>query len=172
MRDRRGRQERAIVAGGCFWGVEYRLKSLPGVISTRVGYTGGHGDNPDYELVCSGTTDHAEAVEVLFDPTVLSFEQLAKRFFEIHDPTQKDRQGQDVGRQYRSEVFYLTDEQRATAEKLLDTLRERGFEPVTELTPAVVFWEAEEHHQDYFEKHRDTPVCHTCVNRFGVPKRL
>ena len=165
-------EERAIFAGGCFWGVEYRLKSLPGVISTAVGYTGGTIEDPTYDEVCEGHTGHAEAVEVIFDSEKLSYEQLARRFFEIHDPTTRDRQGPDVGRQYRSGVFYLSDGQRATAEKLMRALRERGYEPVTELEPASRFWTAEEYHQDYFEKNRLAPSCHTCVNRFGFVERF
>ncbi|MBN1434746.1 peptide-methionine (S)-S-oxide reductase MsrA [Candidatus Fermentibacterales bacterium] len=165
------KQEKAILAGGCFWGVEYRLKTLPGVVSTQVGYSGGSVPQPTYEQVCSGSTGHAEAVEITFDPETLSFEQLVRRFFEIHDPTQRDRQGADVGKQYRSAVFYFDEGQKGAAERLIAVLRGKGFDVVTELSPAGAFWRAEEYHQDYFEKNREAPICHTCVNRFGLPGR-
>lgn len=141
---------RAIFAAGCFWGVEYQFQQQPGVLSTTVGYIGGSTEKPTYEQVCSHTTGHAEAVEVLYDPVRVSFEDLAKLFFEIHDPTQVDRQGPDVGDQYRSAIFTTNDEQKAIAEKLIAELRGRGMKIATQVTPAGKFWPAEDYHQDWF----------------------
>ncbi|MGC9455807.1 MAG: bifunctional methionine sulfoxide reductase B/A protein [Phycisphaerae bacterium] len=159
--------ERAIFAGGCFWGVEHAFSQVGGVLTVRSGYTGGHVARPTYEQVCTGRTGHAEAVEVLFDPREVSYEQLARLFFEIHDPTQLNRQGPDVGSQYRSAVFYTNDEQREVAEKLIDLLRQRGYDVVTEVTEARTFWAAEGYHQNYLEKNPNRPSCHTRVDRFG-----
>ena len=158
--------ERAIFAGGCFWGVEHLFRQVPGVLTVRSGYTGGTAAKPTYEQVCAGKTGHAEAVEILFDPAKASYEQLARRFFDIHDPTEKDRQGPDVGTQYRSAVFYTSPEQKETAEKLIGLLRSRGYDVVTEVAPASTFWPAEEYHQDYIAKHPER-TCHLPVNRFG-----
>jgi peptide methionine sulfoxide reductase msrA/msrB len=158
--------ETAYFAGGCFWGVEHRFRKEPGVISTRVGYMGGHTENPTYREVCSGTTGHAEAMEVVFDPSQTTFETLARLFFEIHDPTQVDRQGPDVGEQYRSAVFYTGEEQRKTAEKLIGMLKDKGFDVATEVTKAGTFWPAEEYHQDYYEKTGKRPYCHVYCKRF------
>jgi peptide methionine sulfoxide reductase msrA/msrB len=154
------RTERAIFASGCFWGTEYHLQRAPGVISTTVGYTGGHVDNPTYKQVCTDKTGHAEAVEVVYDPTKTNYETLAKLFFETHDFTQLNRQGPDIGRQYRSEVFYLSDEQKQVAERLVQTLREKGYDVKTAVTPASRFWPAEDYHQDYYNKTQKTPYCH------------
>jgi len=152
--------ERAIFASGCFWGTEYHLQRAEGVLSTTVGYTGGHVENPTYKQVCTDRTGHAEAVEVVYDPTKTSYEKLAKLFFETHDFTQLNRQGPDVGKQYRSAIFYLNDEQKATAEKLVGVLRAKGFDVKTEITPASKFWPGEDYHQDYYNKTRKTPYCH------------
>ncbi len=152
--------ERAIFASGCFWGTEYHLQRAAGVISTTVGYIGGHVDNPTYRQVCTDKTGHAEAVEVVYDPTKTNYETLAKLFFETHDFTQLNRQGPDIGRQYRSEVFYLSDEQKQVAEKLVQTLREKGYDVKTAITPASKFWPAEDYHQDYYNKTQKTPYCH------------
>ena len=153
-------QERAIFASGCFWGVEYQLKQLEGVISTTVGYTGGHTADPTYRDVCGHTTGHAEAVEVIFDPAIVSYEGLAKLFFETHDFTQVDRQGPDIGDQYRSEIFYTNDKQRGTAESLIETLTDMGYDVATRISEAGEFYPAEEYHQDYYAKNGSTPYCH------------
>ena len=152
--------ERAIFASGCFWGTEYHLQRVPGVISTTVGYIGGHVDNPTYKQVCTDRTGHAEAVEVVYDPTKTSYEKLARLFFETHDFTQLNRQGPDIGKQYRSGVFYLNDEQKEVAERLVKTLREKGYDVKTEITAASKFWPGENYHQDYYNKTGKTPYCH------------
>jgi len=129
----------AIFAGGCFWGVEYYMKKHAGVLSVVSGYTGGHKDHPTYEEVCSGTTGHYEAVEIAFDPSKTTYEQLARLFFEIHDPTEWNHQGPDFGEQYRSAVFYRNEKQKETAEKLIDLLKDKGFKVVTEVKKAGPF---------------------------------
>lgn len=151
---------RAIFASGCFWGTEYHLRKVPGVISTTAGYTGGHADNPTYKQVCADKTGHAEAVEVIYDPKKTSYEKLARLFFETHDFTQLNRQGPDIGSQYRSAIFYLDEDQRKTAEKLIAELGEKAFDVKTELAPAKKFYPAEICHQDYYEKTKKTPYCH------------
>jgi len=156
----------AIFAGGCFWGVQYYLEKADGVISTAVGYTGGHTSNPTYKEVCSGTTGHAESIQVIFDPAKTSYETLAKFFFELHDPTQVNRQGPDVGEQYRSAVFYLNDEQKIIAEKLVGLLKDKGYNVATEITKASTFWKAEDYHQEYYDTKGGTPYCHGYVKRF------
>ena len=160
------RRDTAIVAGGCFWGVEYYMHKIPGVISTEAGYIGGHLKNPTYREVCSHTTGYAEAVRIIFDPAKTSYEAVTKMFFEIHDPTQVDRQGPDVGDQYRSEVFYLNDGQKLTTEKLIGLLKQKGFKVATKVTLASTFWRAEDYHQQYYEKEGQTPYCHGYVKRF------
>ena len=148
--------ETATFAAGCFWGVEASFRQVKGVISTRVGYTGGNKENPTYEQVCSHTTGHAEAVEVVFDPGVVTYTQLLDVFWSIHDPTQMNRQGPDVGSNYRSAIFYHSQEQRELAEASLNKAQEsprfRGKKIVTQIVPASTFWPAEEYHQQYFEK--------------------
>jgi peptide methionine sulfoxide reductase msrA/msrB len=158
--DKDTKYEKAIFASGCFWGVEYQFKQQPGVIETTVGFTGGDMENPSYKAVCTGNTGHAEAVEVVFDPQKTSYEQLAKIFFETHDFTQVNRQGPDIGEQYRSEIFYMNDQQRKTAEKLFKILEKKGYEVATKLTKAGEFFSAEEYHQDYYDKTGKTPYCH------------
>ena len=159
-------QARAIFASGCFWGTEYHMKRAKGVLSTRVGFTGGTVDRPSYREVCSGRTGHAEAVEVTFDPTVTDYETLARLFFETHDPTQVDRQGPDVGTQYRSAIFVLDESQRDVAERLIGLLTDRGLDVATEVVPAGPFWPAEDYHQDYYGKTGHTPYCHVYTPRF------
>lgn len=156
----------AYFAGGCFWGMEYFFQNEEGVISTRVGYMGGHKQNPTYHEVCSSTTGHAETIEVVYDFSKTTFEKLARLFFEIHDPTQINRQGPDIGEQYRSVIFYMNDEQKQTAEKLIKTLEEKGYKIATELTRANTFWEAEEYHQDYYMNKGERPYCHFYQKRF------
>lgn len=158
--------ETAIFAGGCFWGVEYQLKKQPGVLSVESGYIGGKTKNPTYEEVCSHKTGHAEAVKVIFDPLKTNYEKLAKLFFEIHDPTQLNRQGPDIGDQYRSEIFYTTPQQKEIAEKLIKTLKEKGYKVVTKVTPAGTFWPAEKYHQNYYERKGTLPYCHSYTKRF------
>ncbi len=159
---------KAIFAGGCFWGVEHQFRDTPGVMAARSGYTGGRTEAPTYEQVCTGRTGHAEAVEIIFDSAKVSYEDLAKLFFEIHDPTQKDGQGPDLGSQYRSAVFYADPEQKAVAERLIAQLKERGFSVVTAVEPARTFWPAEGYHQDYLTRHPGRYSCHARVDRFGL----
>jgi len=158
--------EIAILAGGCFWGVEYYMEQIPGVISVESGYIGGNKEKPSYEEVCRKNTGHAEAVRVEFDSSKISYEQIARVFFEIHDPTQFNRQGPDIGDQYRSEIFYLSSRQKEIAEKLIHQLKEKGYEVRTQVTPASHFWKAEDYHQDYYARKGALPYCHGYVKRF------
>lgn len=158
--------ETAYFAGGCFWGVEHMLRKEAGVVDVESGYMGGSTESPTYEQVCRGRTGHAETVRVRFDPSKVSFETLAKLFFEIHDPTQENGQGPDIGDQYRSEIFYTSPEQRSTAQKLIAELRSKGYEVATELAPAGRFWPAEAYHQDYYERKGTRPYCHGYTKRF------
>jgi peptide methionine sulfoxide reductase msrA/msrB len=159
-------EERGIFAGGCFWGVEHHLERIPGVLTVISGYVGGTVPNPTYQNVLSKRTGHAEAVEVIYDSSKVSYEKIAKMFFEIHDPTQVDRQGPDIGEQYRSEVFYVNDEQKATAEKLIDILKSKGMNVATKVTLAGTFWPAEDYHQDYYAVTGKEPYCHSWTQRF------
>jgi methionine-S-sulfoxide reductase len=152
----------AYFAAGCFWGVEKAFASVPGVTGTEVGYTGGTDSAPTYESVCTGKTGHAETVKVIFDPALVSYEQLVRRFFALHDPTQKDRQGPDVGTQYRSAIFYCDDAQKSTALEVIGELSISGEydRPIsTELVPFTEWHRAEEYHQRYFEKNSGRNVC-------------
>ncbi|MEE4252653.1 MAG: peptide-methionine (S)-S-oxide reductase MsrA [Desulfuromusa sp.] len=149
--------ERATFAGGCFWGVEEAFRTLDGVIETAVGYMGGTTENPTYKVVCSGVTGHAEVVDIKFDPDVISYLQLVEFFWEQHNPTSLNFQGVDVGTQYRSAIFYHSDDQRQQAEESKRTLNVSGkyaIPVVTEITPAGPFWRAEEYHQQYFKKQK------------------
>ncbi len=156
----------AYFAGGCFWGVEHLLQDVDGVTDVRSGYMGGHPEKPTYSEVSSGRTGHAETVEVVYDPTRVTFEELARLFFEIHDPTQIDRQGPDTGSQYRSAIFYADEEQKLAAEKLVGILKEKGYDVATEVSEAGPFWQAEDYHQDYYDKSGGRPYCHTRQKRF------
>ena len=158
--------EEAFFAGGCFWGVEYWFEEVDGVIEAQSGYMGGTTEHPKYKEVCSGRSGHAEAVRVSFDPLKVSFEDLARLFFEIHDPTQVNRQGPDIGDQYRSAVYYTSEEQREITERLIGILKEKGFTIATDVEPAGTFWPAEEYHQDYYQRKGSTPYCHFPVKRF------
>jgi peptide methionine sulfoxide reductase msrA/msrB len=153
-------EARAIFASGCFWGTEYHLKRARGVLRTTAGYIGGHVERPTYRQVCTGSTGHAEAVEVVYDPTVTDFETLARLFFETHDPTQVDRQGPDIGTQYRSGIFYLDEDQKRIAEDLVGRLVAKGYDVATGITPASTFWPAENYHQDYYTQTGQLPYCH------------
>ncbi len=147
--------EKATFGAGCFWGVEYAFKKVDGVVSTAVGYAGGTTDNPTYEQVCSGRTGHAEVVQVEFDPAKVSYDQLLDVFWTVHNPTTLNRQGPDIGTQYRSAIFTHSPEQEATARDSMAKKSESGAfrDPiVTEITPFSAFYRAEEYHQDYFEK--------------------
>ena len=159
-------ERRAYFAGGCFWGVEHLLQQVSGVSSVRSGYMGGHIDEPTYSQVSSGRTGHAEAVEVIYDPREVSYDALAQLFFEIHDPTQRERQGPDAGPQYRSAVFVSNDRERAVVQGLIRQLRSKGYGVVTEVQDAGAFFEAEDYHQDYYEKTGKQPYCHARVPRF------
>jgi peptide methionine sulfoxide reductase msrA/msrB len=161
-----GRYGTAIFAGGCFWGVEYFLQKQPGVISVTSGYIGGHVKNPTYKQVCTGTTGHAEAVKVMYDPQKTSYETLLRLFMEIHDPTQVGGQGPDLGDQYRSEIFYMNDEQKKIAETNIALLKSKGFRVATLLTKASEFYNAEAYHQDYYFNNGKVPYCHGYTKRF------
>ena len=161
----------AYFAGGCFWGVEDEFSKVTGVLDAMSGYMNGKTENPTYEQVCSGTTDHAEAVRIIYDPAIVDYEQLAKLFFEIHDPTQLNRQGPDMGTQYRSAVFYENDAQKLAAEKLIEQLREKGWKVVTEVTKAATFYPAEAYHQDFTQR-TGRGACHMRVARFTRGPRL
>jgi peptide-methionine (S)-S-oxide reductase len=145
--------EKALFGAGCFWGVEAAFRAVPGVVRTRVGYTGGTTANPTYEEVCGHLTGHAEAVEVLFDPKQVSYEQLLNVFWDQHNPTTLNRQGLDVGSQYRSVIFYTTPEQQQTAERSKKQIQKTYRRPiVTQIVPEEIFWPAEDYHQQYLEK--------------------
>lgn len=156
----------AVFAGGCFWGVEYYMESLDGVYDVISGYTGGTKDDPTYTEVLSHTTGHVEAVQVTYDPLVISYRDLAKFFFEIHDPTQINGQGPDIGEQYLSVIFYRNLTEMETVLELISILESKGFDVATQVRPAAVFWPAENYHQDYYERHGSLPYCHAYVERF------
>lgn len=158
--------EKAYFAAGCFWGVEYFFKTAKGVINVDSGYIGGQTTNPTYKEVSSGSTDHAEAVEVVFDTRITNFETLGKLFFEIHDQSQINRQGPDIGSQYRSEIFYTNKKQKETALTLIQFLKDQGLHVATKVTKASPFYKAENYHQDYYEKNGKEPYCHFRTNKF------
>jgi peptide-methionine (S)-S-oxide reductase len=161
--------QRAVLAGGCFWGMQDLIRKMPGVISTRVGYTGGEVPNATYKN--HGT--HAEAIEILFDPTQITFRQLLEFFFQIHDPTTPNRQGNDRGPSYRSAIFYTSDDQKRIAEQTITDVNASGLWPgkvVTELAPAREFWEAEPEHQDYLERIPNGYTCHFVRPGWKLPR--
>ena len=152
--------ETLILASGCFWGTEYFLKRIDGVLSTTVGYTGGHVENPSYEQVCGKRTGHYEACLVEFDPKRTTAEEVLRTFFETHDPTQANGQGPDIGPQYRSAVFYQNEAQRDLTQSLIGLLTAKGLTVATEVLPAQAFYSAEGYHQDYYDMKGGTPYCH------------
>ncbi|VVC77264.1 Peptide methionine sulfoxide reductase MsrA 3 [Aquicella siphonis] len=158
--------EEAVFAAGCFWGVEHYMKQLPGVLKTEVGYSGGSRKKPTYEEVCSGKTGHFEVIRVIYDPSRVSYEALTKYFFEIHDPTQANGQGPDLGEQYLSVIFYYDEAQKNIAQKLVNQLEHMGYRIATRLLPVSTFWRAEEYHQDYYEKTGKQPYCHRYEKKF------
>jgi peptide methionine sulfoxide reductase msrA/msrB len=158
--------EEGIFAAGCFWGVEYYFKKLAGVLKTEVGYTGGATNNPSYDSVCRGSSGHVEAIRVLYDPTQINYQKIVQYFFEIHDPTQANGQGPDIGPQYLSRIFYLNDAQKIIAEKLINLLKEKNASIATKVLPADIFWAAEDYHQDYYQKTAKVPYCHHYQKRF------
>ncbi len=165
-----GTSERAVLAGGCFWGMQGLLRRFPGVISTRVGYTGGDAPNATYRN--HGT--HAEAIEITFDPSKISYRRLLEFFFKIHDPTTRNRQGNDVGASYRSAIFYASEEQREIAKDTIADVEASGLWPgkvVTEVAVAGPFWEAEPEHQDYLERYPNGYTCHFIRPGWTFPKR-
>ena len=157
---------KAYFAGGCFWGVEYLFEHREGVVSAVSGYMGGSMENPSYQDVCYGSTGHLEAVEVAYDALAVSYEELARFFFEIHDPTQADGQGPDIGEQYLSAIFYSNDDEKKIARRLIDTLKAKGYNVATKILPASTFWEAEGYHQDYYDKRKQRPYCHGYQKKF------
>jgi peptide methionine sulfoxide reductase msrA/msrB len=164
--EKAGPTRTAVFAGGCFWGVEYHFSRIKGVLDVKSGYTGGETRNPTYKQVCTGRTGHAEAVQITYDPAAVDYETLAKLFFEIHDPAQVNRQGPDIGTQYRSAVFYADEEQRQVAEKLVAELKRKGYQVATTVERAETFWEAEDYHQDYYDRTGHQPYCHIYTKRF------
>ncbi|OQW39401.1 MAG: peptide-methionine (S)-S-oxide reductase [Proteobacteria bacterium SG_bin5] len=162
--------ERAVLAGGCFWGMQDLIRKRPGVLKTRVGYTGGDVPNATYR----NHAGHAEAIEIQFDPATISYRELLEFFFQIHDPTTKNRQGNDVGDSYRSAIFYTTDAQRAEAENTIADVEASGVWPgkvVTQVEPARDFWEAEPEHQDYLERIPNGYTCHFLRPNWRLPRR-
>lgn len=158
--------EEIILAAGCFWGVEYYLQKLDGVLLTQVGYCGGELKNPSYKQVCSKLTGHLEVVRVIFDRQKINLETILKRFFEIHDPEQTDGQGPDLGSQYLSAIFYYNDEQKKIAEDVIDLLTAKGYTVATKILSMKPFWIAEEYHRDYYNQQGSLPYCHGFTKRF------
>ncbi|MBN2103242.1 bifunctional methionine sulfoxide reductase B/A protein [bacterium] len=157
---------KAYFSGGCFWGVEHLFEQHEGVVSAVSGYMGGNKENPSYEDVSYRNTGHLETVEVTYDPDKVTYETLARYFFEIHDPTQKNGQGPDIGEQYHSAVFYNTEAEKKAVQKLISILKKKGYDVATRIFKAVKFWKAEDYHQDYYEKTGKQPYCHAYQKRF------
>jgi peptide-methionine (S)-S-oxide reductase len=164
-------EERAVLAGGCFWGMQELVRKLPGVHSTRVGYTGGEVPNATYR----NHGRHAEALEIIFDPSKISYRQLLEFFFQIHDPTTVNRQGNDIGPSYRSAIYFTNDAQKRVAEETIADVNASGLWPgkvVTEVAPAGPFWEAEREHQDYLQRYPDGYTCHFVRPGWKLPSRV
>ncbi len=159
-------EAKAYYAGGCFWGVEYYFQKLEGVISTSVGFMGGNVVNPGYYEVVKGGTGHIETTEVIYNPNKISYEELTKYFFEIHDPGQLYRQGPDIGEQYSSVIFYSSEKEKNIAEQLISTLKDKGYAVVTKLENAEAFYQAENYHQDYYQNKGSLPYCHSYKKKF------
>ena len=153
--------KKAYLAAGCFWGVEHHFAKLSGVISAVSGYMGGNMPNPSYEMVCTGFSGHLEVVEVSYDENIVSYESILKLFFEIHNFTQTNGQGPDIGTQYLSAIFYDNEDEKETCEKVIKVLEDKGFKVATSLYEMVPFYEAEDYHQDYYERHQKVPYCHS-----------
>lgn len=164
---------KAIFAGGCFWGMEELIRVRPGILGTRVGYTGGHVSNPTYQMVCTKTTGHAEAIEIEYDNSITSYRALLEFFFQIHDPTTLDRQGNDVGDSYRSEIFTLNSEQEIEANDIIAKIDKSGHWPgkvVTKVSKATDFWEAEPEHQNYLQQYPRGYTCHFLRDNWILPQ--
>jgi len=157
---------KAYFAGGCFWGMEYLFEHKDGVISVTSGYMGGSLSDPSYRDVTSGETGHLETVEIIYNPAEVSYEELAKFFFEIHDPTQTNGQGPDIGSQYLSAVFFQTNSEKETVQKLIDMLNDKGYDIATRLIPAQTFWTAEDYHQNHYDRNQQKPYCHIYKKKF------
>jgi len=164
----KGTLKSAYFAGGCFWGVEYFFEKLEGVESAISGYMGGELENPTYKEICTGMTGHLEVVQVNYDENIVSFENLVKLFFEIHDPTQTNGQGPDIGSQYLSAIFYNDESEKQSIVNLIDILQAKGYDVATQLIEKkdIPFYEAEDYHQDYYFVHNKVPYCHSYVKRF------
>ncbi len=160
-----GQTEVATLGGGCFWCVEAVFQDLKGVLQVESGYSGGHVDNPSYREICNGTTGHAEVIRVTFDPGVITFREILEIFFSFHDPTTLNRQGNDAGTQYRSAIFYHSPEQKADAEEIKKSEQENWSDPiVTEITPFVKYYKAEDYHQNYYKEHQSQPYCSVVIS--------
>ena len=157
---------KAYFAGGCFWGMEYLFEHKDGVISATSGYMGGSLSDPSYRDVTSGETGHLETVEIIYNPAEVSYEELAKFFFEIHDPTQTNGQGPDIGSQYLSAVFFQNNSEKETVQKLIDMLNDKGYDIATRLIPAQTFWTAEDYHQNHYDRNQQKPYCHIYKKKF------
>ncbi|MBL3519457.1 peptide-methionine (S)-S-oxide reductase MsrA [Arcobacter lanthieri] len=157
---------KAYFAAGCFWGVEYFFQKVAGVKSVISGYMGGYIENPTYEIVCSGFSGHIEAVEVIFDDSIVDYKTLVKLFFEIHDFTQTNGQGPDIGSQYLSAIFYCDENQKTISENLINELKNKGYAVATNLYSVVTFYKAEEYHQNYYDRHNKMPYCHSIKKVF------
>jgi peptide methionine sulfoxide reductase msrA/msrB len=158
--------QEAIVAAGCFWGVEYYFQRLKGVLHTEVGYCGGTKQYPTYKEVCTGNTGHAEVARVLFDPSVISYEDIIKYYFEIHDFSQENGQGYDIGEQYLSVIFYHSPQQQVIANNIISLLKNKNYKVATKVVPAQIFWPAENYHQNYYTLQRTMPNCHIWSKKF------